>query len=763
MKLWKQAGPDGVLPEFLVFGRDPSIPPEDDQPLHITLAAFFTTLLSSGVIPSAWLRARGHPLFKPGPMSDTADPLSYRIIAMAPVLFKVFEHVLHDRLTQWGNENDLLHPNQFGFRARMGTDHAISALDRVISGRKARGKATWVAFVDLKKAYPSVFLKGLWTALAMKGVGPTVLASLQAMYQGASTTIHVPGVPSDGSKVEYTKGVREGAVLSPFLFDIFIDDLLRSLEDASLGVSELGLWLGALAYADDIALLASTREELEAMLNLLDHWCKKWRMVLGEGPTKSAIVVFGESRGARARRLTRAVRTMHQDGSIHFNRTARSLRCGALFIHEVESYCYLGVDFRYDLDFTSQAAKAARSLHKLAGQAIVIGAASKFLKTKTAFALFNMFTTSSSYMMAVWGSKLDAATHNMNAPREAVLRILQSCRVNEKSVLTDILLIEAGILSGASLADLEALCLCERLTRAPMLNVATRLFAATDRAFSRTQANVQHPDIGQWDVARTPRRPGAPGPPTFSQIPPIGIRTSINWRCAQLLLALKLPHPTRWSPSSDYPGESWRSMAYRVILASQAHQALYERPVSPIGRYANARFIWAYEAPHPGGSWAIQYASNHRHVMRIRLQVLGLTSQCGLHVRTRWQDRVCQGSPKCLQSRPSDTLCHALCLCPGRLAPIMARDAMLFPLLFEAYQLSSPSQAHVPPSVSVGQWTALLLGAPLPPFHTLRGGLSSSPVPDTTLLLLRVWLRFMKVSDAFIRDHIPPAPPDHSA
>jgi hypothetical protein len=62
MKLWKQAGPDGVLPEFLVFGRDPSIPPEDDQPLHITLAAFFTTLLSSGVIPSAWLRARAPPV-----------------------------------------------------------------------------------------------------------------------------------------------------------------------------------------------------------------------------------------------------------------------------------------------------------------------------------------------------------------------------------------------------------------------------------------------------------------------------------------------------------------------------------------------------------------------------------------------------------------------------------------------------------------------------------------------------------------------------
>ena len=87
----------------------------------------------------------------------------------------------------------------------------------------------------------------------------------------------------------------EGAILSPFLYTIFIDGLARQLEAKGLGCriggKADGAWGGALYYADDLCLLAKSGEEMQQMLRVLDEYCRDWQFQPAYSKTK--VLRFG--------------------------------------------------------------------------------------------------------------------------------------------------------------------------------------------------------------------------------------------------------------------------------------------------------------------------------------------------------------------------------------------------------------------------------------------------------------------------------------
>ena len=94
------------------------------------------------------------------------------------------------------------------------------------------------------------------------------------------------------------QGVHQGAILSPLLYSIFVDDLLNTLDHSGLGARIGEVFCGAPMYADDLALVASSPEELQAMLHIVSHYASQWRYQLNS--CKSMILVFGESPRSRA-------------------------------------------------------------------------------------------------------------------------------------------------------------------------------------------------------------------------------------------------------------------------------------------------------------------------------------------------------------------------------------------------------------------------------------------------------------------------------
>ncbi len=118
--------------------------------------------------------------------------------------------------------------------------------------------------------------------------------------------------------------MRQGAILSPSLYCLFVDELLDILTSSGLGVKIGGSYCGAPMYANDIALIAESAEELQSMLDIVENYARKWRYQLNS--EKSVVMVFGES--ARSRSVARCHRAWYLGGSQ---------------IHEVDEHHHLGV------------------------------------------------------------------------------------------------------------------------------------------------------------------------------------------------------------------------------------------------------------------------------------------------------------------------------------------------------------------------------------------------------------------------------------
>lgn len=73
-------------------------------------------------------------------------------------------------------------------------------------------------------------------------------------------------------KFSLKQGIRQGAILSPLLYSVFVDELLDQLCNSGLGVSLNGVFCGSPMYADDLALIAESQTDLQAMLNLVGSY-----------------------------------------------------------------------------------------------------------------------------------------------------------------------------------------------------------------------------------------------------------------------------------------------------------------------------------------------------------------------------------------------------------------------------------------------------------------------------------------------------------
>ena len=250
---------------------------------------FFQLVWRLEASPKEWNR-RGQisPIFKDG---DKRDPLNYRGITLLSVVGKTFSSILNKRLMEWAEENQVLAEEQGGFRIKRGCIEQIFVLKEVI--RMRRGKKTYCCFIDIKKAYDRVWRDGLWHKMRELGVKGKMWRMIREMYSDVKSRCFVGEATTDWFDVDV--GVRQGCVLSPILFNMFINGLAEEVKSLGLGVKvDDGEGnLSILLYADDICLIAENPRHLQRMLDAISVYSSRWRFQINLG--KTAGVVFGMS------------------------------------------------------------------------------------------------------------------------------------------------------------------------------------------------------------------------------------------------------------------------------------------------------------------------------------------------------------------------------------------------------------------------------------------------------------------------------------
>ena len=131
-----------------------------------------------------------------------------------------------------------------------------------------RGSKVFCCLVDASKAFDRVRHDLLFGLLKDRGIPPGILCYIMDSYARQNVTASWLGEASKSFSV--SNGVRQGGVLSPILFTVYLDVLIKELEASGDGCYIGHIFYGALGYADDLSVLAPTAQGLARMLKICE-------------------------------------------------------------------------------------------------------------------------------------------------------------------------------------------------------------------------------------------------------------------------------------------------------------------------------------------------------------------------------------------------------------------------------------------------------------------------------------------------------------
>ena len=280
LKNKKAAGLDRIRNEMLKSGA---------HYLTTSLTKLFNFILSKGTYPDSWSTGLITPIFKSG---NKSDPSNYRGICVTSCLGKLFSVVLNNRLLTYLQDHNLIHPSQIGFLKGFRTsDHIFSLrtlIDKYVTNAN-KGKL-FCCFVDFQKAFDSIWHDGLLHKLLSKNIGGQFYHLISDMY--SKTKCAVKNGNKRSSYFDYNRGVRQGCILSPLLFNLYLDEfphLLESSRDTDSITLPNGLPVNCLFYADDLILISRSAAGLQKQLNILQDYSEKWLLKINLKKTKTLI------------------------------------------------------------------------------------------------------------------------------------------------------------------------------------------------------------------------------------------------------------------------------------------------------------------------------------------------------------------------------------------------------------------------------------------------------------------------------------------
>lgn len=278
MKVGKAAGFDRVSAEMIKFGG-----PAVAQALH----KLFNLCWRDCLVPDDWCKAIIVPLHKGRGSRQECE--NFRGISLLSIVGKLYARILNDRMNV--QIEGKLWDVQAGFRKGRGCADQIFSLRCITEKFLSNYSKVFCAFVDFEKAYDRVVRGELWKILSEAGLDGNLVAALKSLYADSSAAVRIEGALTDWFHID--RGVRQGCVASPTLFNLFLDSCLRKLRESDCGIRLEEIVVKCLLYADDAVLFASSAEELQRMLSVMNEGCKEKGMKVNVKKTK--VMVFERS------------------------------------------------------------------------------------------------------------------------------------------------------------------------------------------------------------------------------------------------------------------------------------------------------------------------------------------------------------------------------------------------------------------------------------------------------------------------------------
>ena len=374
----KASGPHSIPPQILnTILPDISRILADIFNLSFETGSFIDSLKLVKVIPV--YKNKGSPL----------DTNNYRPISLLSNIDKILEKLVYSRLISFLDKENLLYQNQFGFRSKHATSHALIKLTEQIRASLDRGNFSCGIFIDLQKAFDTVDHEILLEKLKYYGVRGLANKWFRSYLTNRKQFVFISGHCSHTCDILH--GVPQGSVLGPLLFLIYINDLPHAITYSQPTL-----------FADDTSLLFSNKD-LQLMehcinldLNSLLEWLNVNKIALNA--TKTEAILFRNAR----KHLNYNIKLELNGNQLQFTSNVR----------------YLGVTIDEFLSWSYHLNTLASKLRKSNG---ILSKLRHYLPAPSMISIYHaLFNSHLSYASQIWGQNLPLNSRILKLQKSAI-------------------------------------------------------------------------------------------------------------------------------------------------------------------------------------------------------------------------------------------------------------------------------------------------------------------------------------------------------
>ena len=277
IKRGKQPGPDKIRGEILRWLGESEI-------CLATLTTALNTVMERGMCPESWRESRTVMI----PKESKAEVENHRPVALTNTSYKLMmtliKKQIYQHLLELGEINDL----QAGFTEGRRMEDNVFLMEYCLRESKKRRKELIVMAIDFEKAFDSVERGCLIRVMKRCGCDPMVIETVAQLYMNDSIEVYLGNKKI--FKINISSGIRQGCTLSPILFVMVVNGIIRKLQDTGLGYRNKSFYLPVLFYADDSLVLSNDRQEMEDMMSQLRELVKESGLEISKLKSKCLIL-----------------------------------------------------------------------------------------------------------------------------------------------------------------------------------------------------------------------------------------------------------------------------------------------------------------------------------------------------------------------------------------------------------------------------------------------------------------------------------------
>ena len=253
------------------------------------LSELFTIMLRHCLSSNTFNAVIFSPIVK-NQRKDITESSNYRAIAINSCLCKIFDYVVMD----FFQSLFLSSSRQFAYKKNFSTTLCTYILMETIQYYTNRGSSVLVSLLDCSKAFDTVVFSKLFNILIRKGLCPLITRLLINLYCNIEASVVWNNHYSEKFKVNV--GVKQGGVISPVLFSLYIDLLTDRIINSNVGCYVGDVCSSVLVYADDIVLIAPSRTGMQKLLNVCQDFGREYNLLYN--PDKCEVIMFGTNRNS---------------------------------------------------------------------------------------------------------------------------------------------------------------------------------------------------------------------------------------------------------------------------------------------------------------------------------------------------------------------------------------------------------------------------------------------------------------------------------